>query len=141
MSTQAVAADIAGIAAIAATVTGVVGTSANVPETIPATPWAIVGNHHATFAAGANERIDYTFPVRFYVERVASDAQTSTVINGLIDAMMVAFRTGMTLGGIVDGLYITDWNSDLYAEVGGSRYQVLEANVHVIGRGAGDYTA
>jgi len=122
------------VAAKAAGVAGIRGTSPRPPDTIPASPWAVVGSHHAESAGGTlgRRRIDYTFPIHAYVERTADADQTSTVINNLVDAFVVAFEAGITLSGTVAKAEIVQWNTDLYAEVGQAQYQVIDFTLSVL---------
>lgn len=114
------------VAAKASTVTALRGYSAVVPDTIPSSPWLIVGSHSATYEAGNMDKIRYTFPLRVYVERAADSARTQVVVNDLVDAMVTAYRNGLTYGGTVAEARVTAWNTDLYVEVGGALYQVVE---------------
>jgi hypothetical protein len=123
MNTNALA---TAVAAKATSVTGVRGSSAAVPDTIPASPWVVVGPHSGTIEAGNMDRIRYTFPLRAYVQRTADDARTQTAINDLVDAMITGYRNGLTYGGTTADCHVTAWNTDLYAEVGEAFYQVVE---------------
>lgn len=129
MNTNALA---TAVAAKAATVTALRGYSAVVPDTIPASPWLIVGSHSAAYEAGPMDRIRYTFPLRVYVERTADAGRTQTIVNGLVDDMVTAYRNGLTYGGTVAEGRITGWNTDLYAEVGDGFYQVVEFTLFVL---------
>ena len=129
MNTNALA---TAVAAKAVSITGMRGTSAVVPDTIPASPWLIVGSHSATYEAGNMDRIRYTFPLRCYVERTADAGRTETTINDLVDAFVTAYRNGLTYGGTVAEGRITGWNTDLYADVGESKYQVVEFTLFVL---------
>jgi len=129
MNTNALA---TAIAAKAVGIAGMRGSSAVVPETIAATPWVIVGSHSATYEAGNMDRIRYTFPLRCYVERTADSGRTETIINDLVDAFVTAYRNGLTYGGTVAEGRITGWNTDLYASIGDSLYQVIEFSLFVL---------
>lgn len=128
MNTNALCAAVAVKAAAAA---GIRGASALLPDTIPGSPWAVVGPHRATYSAGNMDRIDYTFPIGVYVERTADDARAEAIINNLVDAFVTAFRNGLTYGGTVAEGRITGWDTNLYAEVGGVRYWVVEFSLAV----------
>ena len=78
------------------------------------------------------DKIRYTFPIRCYVERTADAGRESATINGLVDAFVTAYRNGLTYGGTVAEGRITAWNTDLYAEVGQSRYRVVEFTLFVL---------
>lgn len=137
MNTNALA---AAVAAKAATITGMRGTSATIPDTIPATPWTIVGDHAGTIDAGNMDKIRYTFPIRCYVERTADAGRESATINGLVDAFVTAYRNGLTYSGTVAEGRITAWNTDLYAEVGQGRYRVVEFTLFVLVLDASGHT-
>ena len=125
MNTNAVC---TAVAAKAVGIAGVRGASSVVPETIPAAPWVIVGSHSATSGGGTmgRRRIDYTFPLRCYVERTADAGRTETMVNDLVDAFVNAYEAGINYGGTATEGRITSWNTDLYASIGGSDYQVIE---------------
>lgn len=129
MDTNALA---TAIAAKAATIATLRGQSAVIPDTIPASPWLIVGSHSATYEAGNMDRVRYTFPLRCYVERTADAGRTQTTVNGLVDAFVTAYRNGLTYGGTIAEGKITGWNTDLYAEVGDGFYQVIEFTFAVL---------
>jgi hypothetical protein len=120
------------IAAKASTIVGLRGYSGALPETLPASPWLIVGSHRATYEAGNMDKIRYTFPLRCYVERTADAARTQTTINGMVDAFVTAYRNGLTYGSTVAEGRITGWNTDLYTEVGEASYQVVEFTLTVL---------
>jgi hypothetical protein len=129
MNTNALA---VAIAAKAVGIAGMRGTSAVVPDTIPATPWTIVGPHQGTYEPGNMDYIRYTFPLRCYVERSADAARTQTMINALVDAFVTAYRNGLTYSGTVAQGNIIAWNTDLYAEIGEGNYQVIEFTFAVL---------
>jgi hypothetical protein len=129
MNTNAVC---TAVAAKAAGIAGMRGTSALLPDTIPSSPWLIVGSHAAAYDAGPMDHIHYTFPLRCYVERAPDSARTQATVNDLVDAFVTAYRNGLTLGGTVTEARITAWNTDLYAEVGSALYQVVEFTLLVV---------
>jgi hypothetical protein len=114
----------AAVVAKAAGIAGMRGTSPTAPDTIPASPWTIVGAHQAVMD-GITTHI--TFPLRVYVERVTDDARTQAVVNDLVDAMVAAYWDGITIGGTVAQARIVAWNTDLWnPDIGGVAYQVPE---------------
>jgi hypothetical protein len=129
MNTNALATAIAAKAAAIATMRG---TSATVPDTIPATPWAVVGPHSATYDAGPMDKIRYTFPIRCYVQRTSSAERVQVAANDLVDAFVAAYRNGLTYGGTVAVGRIQSWDTDLYAEIGEAAYQVIEFSLFVL---------
>lgn len=139
MNTNAVA---VAVAAKAAGVAGIRGTSPRPPDKIPSSPWAIVGSHQAVNSGGniGQRSIRYTFPVRVYVERTSDADRVAATINDLVDAFVVAYEAGITLGGTVTQAQITAWNTDLYAEVADAEYQVIEFTLTVLVQEASGYT-
>lgn len=129
MNTNALA---TAIAAKAAAIAGMRGTSAVTPETIPATPWTVVGPHSAAYEAGPMDKVRYTFPLRCYVQRTSSAERVQVTANDLVDAFVTAFRNGLTYGGTVAEGRITSWDTDLYATVGEAEYQVIEFSLFVL---------
>lgn len=129
MNTNALA---TAIAAKASTISALRGRSAVVPDTIPASPWLVVGSHSATYEAGNMDRIRYTFPLRVYVERQADAGRTEVIVNDLVDAFVTAYRNGLTYGATVAEGRITAWDTNLYAEVGQATYQVIELSLFVL---------
>ncbi len=127
MNTNALA---TAIVAKAAGITAMRGASDTVPDTIPASPWTVLGSNAGTIEGGY--RINYTFPLRCYVERTADAGRVAHTVNDLVDAFVAAYRDGLTLSGTVAESRITAWNSDLYAEVGKSEYQVIEFSLLVV---------
>ena len=128
MNTNALA---TAVAAKAAGITAIRGSSAVVPDTIPASPWLIVGSHAASAELGG-WKITYTFPLRCYVERAADSARTGVIVNDLVDDFVAAYWNGLTYGGTVAEGRITSWNTDLYTEVGEAFYQVIEFTLQVV---------
>lgn len=122
MNTNALA---TAVAAKAAGITGLRGYSAAVPDTIPASPWLIVGSHSATTELSGTVTT-FTFPLRCYVERTSDSARTQVIVNDLVDDFVAAYWDGLTYGGTIAVGRITGWNTDLYAEVGQADYQVVE---------------
>jgi len=122
------------VAAKAAGISGMRGASPLLPDTIPASPWSIVGAHSATFEMDSanRSRVRYTFPIRCYVERTNDAARTASLVNDLVDAFVLAYSTGLTYGATVAEGRITGWNTDLFAEVGSALYQVIELTLFVL---------
>ena len=139
MNTNAVC---VAVAAKAAGVGGIRGTSPRPPDKIPSSPWAIVGSHSADSSGGTigMRYIEYTFPILVYVERTADAERTSAIVNDLVDAFVVAFEAGITLGGTVARAAITGWKTDLYAEVAEASYQVIDFTLSVVVQEASAYT-
>ena len=93
--------------------------------------------------AGGNigqRSINYTFPIRCYVERTSNADTVAATVNDLVDAFVVAYEKGITLGGTVAQAQITGWNTDLYAEIGEASYQVIEFTLTALLRESSDYT-
>jgi hypothetical protein len=139
MNTNAVC---VAVAAKASGVAGIRGSSPRPPDKIPSSPWAVVGSHQAASTGGnlGMRNIHYTFPIHVYVERTADADRTSAVVNDLVDAFVVAFEAGITLGGTVARAAIDGWNTDLYAEVAEASYQVIDFTLSVVVQEASAYT-
>jgi hypothetical protein len=133
--------------AIAATVAGASGmrgcASADL-DTIPGTPYGAVGLPKVRVDQGAWERVTYTWPVRLFVARVSDGPRTTVAVYDLIDAVVVAFRTGISGGlsasGVLETLIETG-DADKFYDVGGETYQALDMTVTTtVGRST-TYTA
>jgi hypothetical protein len=115
------------IAAQAAGVAGMVGGSATPLDTIPNTPYAVVGPSSGRIdQPGSWERLYWTVPWRCYVARISNGALVQTDVNDLLDLILVTFRTGITLGGLVSQSVIATWQTDRYYTVGIEDYQAID---------------
>ena len=133
--------------AIAATVAGASGmrgcASADI-DTIPGTPYGALGMPKVTVSAGTWEEFTYTWPLRLFVARVADGPRTVATTYDLIDAIIVAFRSGIQGGlaasGVMETL-IESGDADRFYDVGGEMYQALDMTLTTkVGRGT-TYTA
>jgi len=133
--------------AIATTVAGASGmrgcASADL-DTVPGTPYGSVGLPKVSVEQGAWERVTYTWPVRIFVARVADGPRTTTEVYGLVDAIIVAFRSGIAGGLSASGVLMTlieTGDMDRFYSVGGEDYQAFDlALTTTVGRGT-TYTA
>jgi hypothetical protein len=129
------------VVAKAATITGMRGTSAKMPDSIGATPWTVVGPHSGELSPGSWEKYVYSFPLYCYLERTADDARTQAILNDLLDAFIIAYRSGISLGGTVAQTLVRSWNTDRYTEISTSKFQILELTVETTVVGGQTYTA
>jgi len=138
-------ADIAtAIAATVAGASGMRGCAPTDPDTIPGTPYGAVGLPKVHVESGAWERITYTWPIRLFVARVADGPRTVVSVYDLIDAIIVAFRTGISGGLSASGVLqtlIETGDADRFYDVGGETYQAFDMVVTTtVGRST-TYTA
>lgn len=110
-------------------IAGMAGTSARAPETIPSSPWMVVGSHSAVYTPGnPRESIVYQFPLRLYVERLGDDADTLTTTNDLIELVIAAFAVNVTLAGgqNTTSCFIRSWDTNKWDTIGSAMYQATD---------------
>lgn len=130
------------LATKAAGVAGVRGASARPVDTLPGTPYAVVGAvRSGSIIPGSWERVHMTFPVRLYVARTSDAARTASTVNGFVDSFIGAFRTGGSESGTVSSTLITSWDTDVYEQVGAELYQCVDFDIEVVVTSAAGYTA
>lgn len=110
-------------------------------DTIPGTPYAVVGPPpQTTVIHGSWERVHIGFPLRIYVGRIADASRNSQLVTGMVGNLIAAFRLGGTEGGTVASSLLDDIKTDIYEEIGSERYQVIDATVNVVVNDATGYT-
>ena len=131
----------AALAVEAAAISGVTGASATPVNSIPDTPYVYIGPPRVQQVPGSWESRIYTFPMHYLVARVSGDeAADQAVINDALDAVLNAWRTGVTLGGL--GIAeIVAADGDKFYTVATQEYQSVDFDVRVSVYGAGGYTA
>ncbi len=131
-----------GLAALAASVTGMTGCSPVPVETIPNTPYGVIGPPKGSLLQpGSWERLLLQYPMRIYVCRVGTPDRDQVVVSDLVDLFLVTFRTGIELGTIVTEAIIKTWDTDRFYTVGGEDYQAIDWLVGVEVERPATYTA
>lgn len=134
----------AAVAAKVGAVSGMRGCSPRDPDTLPATPWAVLGLPKVTVSAGSWERIDLAFPLRVYAARVSDDPRVTAGVYDQFDLLLDALRTGISYGlsgsGVAQGL-LDDVDFDRFWEIGGETYQGFEGTLTVTVAAGRTYTA
>lgn len=127
-----------------AAVSGMRGCSARDPDTIAATPWAVVGLPRLVASPGSWERLDYVFPLRVYAARTSDGPRVTQTVYDTFDAVFAALRTGIAYGlsasGVAEGL-LGEVQFDRFWEVGGEIYAGFEGELTVTVVGGRTYTA
>lgn len=122
------------IAAVASTISGMRGASPWEVDTIPVTPYAVVGMSRATVITGDRTVTNIEFPLRLYVERVGSGDRDAQLTNSFIGTYQTSFASNGGLHGAVTHIYISGWDADRYYLIGSATYAavdfVLTATVH-----------
>lgn len=129
------------IASTAAGVSGMVGASSTPLDTIPNTPYAVVGDPKITIVPGSWERVHLAYPMRVYVGRMAGAGRDATTVRSLINGLIAAFRLGGTESGTVASSLLTDLDTNLFEDLGGTSYRVMDGTVEVVVNSGSGYTA
>lgn len=110
-------------AALAAEVAGLRGASATPLDTLPGTPYAVVGAPKGNVTPGSWEIIEYIFPVDFLISRTVSEARDQVACNDLLDLVMVSLRTGISLSGAVAYILPGNFDTNTFYTIGSEAYQ------------------
>lgn len=115
------------IATVAATISGVRGASGQELDTIPVTPFVMVGLPRAFEVVPGDRQItNMAIPIWLYIERVSDQKRDLRVAYGFIPTFVTTFALNGSLSGAVTHIYITAWDPTLALEVGGSTYWAIE---------------
>lgn len=130
------------LAAIGGSVAGVNGSSPVPVDTIPSTPYFLVGPPKWTQVGGSWEVREYHYLCRLLIARLSTEDRDQTAINDLLDLVDAAFRSGITLGGAltVASTLILSANTDKFYAVGTQEYQSIDMDVQVIVMSGQTYT-
>ncbi len=132
----------AAIIAKAATVSGVRGTYARLPETIPMAPAVVLGQMTWTTIPGNRERTDYTFELSLFVERLRSDDQTIAKADDLIELIQIAYASGITLAQIgTTQCTIRGGAANIWPTIGKAEYLQVKFLLHLESSLTRGYTA
>lgn len=120
------------LAADAAAVTGISGASPAPLETLPGTPYVVIGPPRGSIVTGSWERLFIFYPMHLFYARVQTPALDQVAINDLLDLFIAQFRTGITMGvaGVVE-VVIASWDTNKEMAVGDMDYQLIEFVVSV----------
>ena len=129
------------LATTASGISGIRGASAKPLDTIPGTPYAIIGPvQNGTVIPGSWERVHMRFPLWIYIDRTADAARTQNAINSYVNGVIAAYRSGGTESATVASTLVTEWRTDMFETVGATEYQVLEFFIDVVVNSAVGYT-
>lgn len=130
-----------------AAVSGMVGAAPTGTDTVPDTPYAVLGPAHGLLDPGSWETEVVEFPLTVFVSAIVEEQDSLAAAYDLKDAIQTALRSGISLGlggsGVAQSL-LTEWTTDgVYTEMGGQSYQALEGTIAVtVARGmAGSWSA
>ena len=130
------------IATTAAATSGMTGASAFPLDSIPNTPYTVVGPHTGTLPApGSWEQRVLYYPVRVYLTRLPKSDDVQSLANTTVDNFIAAFRSGITHSAGVTQIIIQSWNTGLFEEVAGEVYQVVDFTFRVDIFQSATYTA
>ncbi len=132
---------LAALATKVAAISGVVGTSAFHPDAIPDTPYFTFGMPRGRLVSGSWELTEFALPMRCYYARVSDDPTTAAGLLPFVQATITAFRSGVTLGGLVTEVHIDTWDANVYATVNAETFQVIDFSLAVTVYGSASYTA
>ena len=130
------------IATTAGAISGMNGSSAFPVDSIPTTPYTVVGPHTGTLPQPGSweQRILY-YPVRCYVARIAGSTYDQQPVNTMVDNFITAFRSGITHSAGVTQIIIQSWNTGLFEVIGNETYQVVDFTFRVDIFQSATYTA
>jgi len=115
-----------------AAIAGMAGASATPVDSIPNTPYGVVGPPSGRLEPGNWETITAVYPLRIYIGRTSDAARTQTDANDFLDLFIAAMRAGITLGiAGVSAALLSSWNTDRFYPIGGEDYQAVDATVTV----------
>lgn len=118
-----------------AAVSGMVGAAPTGTDTVPDTPYAVLGPAHGTVGPGGWETESIVFPLTVFVSAIVEGQDSLAAAYDLKDAIQTALRSGIALGLAGSGVaqsVLTDWTTDgVYTELGGQTYQALEGTIEV----------
>lgn len=120
----ALEAEISGITSIAAH-------SSTPVDAIPQTPFLYVGPPKGTILGGSWEEREYHFPMRCAIGRTTED-RDQIVVNDLLDLIVAAFRTGISLGALAASALVLTFDTDTFFTLGAADYQAILFEVQVI---------
>lgn len=120
-----------GIAAVASTITGVRGASPWEVDTIPATPYAVVGMGRSSVIPGDRTVINLQVPMRLYYERLADSARNAKDTLSMVGDFVTAFALDQDLGGAATDATLTAWDADVFYAIGGAEYAAVDFTVSV----------
>jgi hypothetical protein len=135
------AAILTALAAKVVAIAGVVGSSAYHPDTIPDTPYFTFGMPKGRLLSGSWEMGEFTLPMRCYYGRISDDPTTAAFLLPFVQMVFSAFRSGVTLGGLVTEMHIATWNADSYRTVGDETYHCIDFDLVVTVFASASYTA
>ena len=129
------------LAADASAVATISGASATPVDTLPNTPYVVIGPPRGTIITGSWERLFIVYPMHLFYARTSTADRDQVALNDLVDLFISGFRTGITQGvaGVVEAV-IASWDTNKVQDVGGESYQLVEFLICVEVDRAATYT-
>lgn len=95
-------------------ISGIRGATHLVPDGLTFTPFAVVFPPADGVLTEYMEQdfIESTFETLLYLEKPADTGRTLALVYPYLDSAVVAFRTGRTLGGLVQEAFLRGWTLD-----------------------------
>ncbi len=120
------------MATLAATISGIRGASGQETDTIPATPYVVIGLPIAHEVIPGDRTVtNMAIPVRLYIERVSDDKRDSRRAFAFVATFVTTFALDQDLSGTVQDCTITGWDTSKFDSVGGALYWVVEFTASV----------
>ena len=120
------------IAAVASTLSGVRGASGQGLDTIPVTPYVVVGLPTGLNVIPGNRQVtNIDFPLHLYIERVSGEKRDIRALYNWIPTFVNAYAADQSLGNVVSDCYITAWDTNVVDTVGGEDYRVVDFTLSV----------
>jgi hypothetical protein len=135
------AAILAALTVKVAAIAGVVGSSAYHPDSIPNTPYFTFGMPRGRLVAGSWEMGEFTLPMRCYYARMSDDPTTAANLLPFVQLVISAFRSGITISGLVTEVHLATWDTNVYASVANETYQAIDFSLLVTVYNSASYTA
>lgn len=124
------------IATIAGTITGIRGASGQELDTIPGTPYVVVGLPKALEVLPGNRQItNMAIPVYLLIERLSDQKRDLRVAYGYVPTFVTTFASNQGLSsalptGTIDA-YVNAWDTNTTYSIGGATYWAVDFTLYV----------
>ena len=119
------------VATVAASISGIRGATGQEPDSIPMTPYVVVGLPKALVIPGDRTVTTMDLPMYVLIERLSGAQRDLRIAYGFVPTFVTTFAVNQSLSGTVQDATITGWDTNTEYTIAGATYWAVEFTLTV----------